>query len=647
MQDVVVNLAVPERSNVNIRRQDRDNDIYRTGKGEGCACQTGVTCAIKRTLAIHCRRREWRNAGRCEFGVFRCLRLPRRRTGSRKCPLTKSKVGGNATIRDLAVNCGSNRSHSVGTSARQDLLYLLISRRKMCLAHNLVQGRHLSCKFGTRLASCRAGFLRTRVIAACLAELIHQHARCPLLLAVPVFAKPNHGLHVCRRRLRPLSYWSVKVEVNQLPVEHCTRLCNRHEGNTARLARRSDEALEFLVSVARIALSLLDLGRAAASHSLTRLLTWDRPSERIRVYILNDCRRVSTTHHVEGRLQCYRHPTALSAEIADGDPCRTPRQLSLMAMVSPEHMNRRYTLDPAACGNPSAYVTSEVRCPIPVSLLASYQGDPGSIPGRVTPDFRMWEPCRTMTLVGGSSRRSPVSPAISFRCCSILASITLIGSQDFDVKSHPDLFTHSLTASRSIRSGNITVMQPADQGAISPTRQVSQIQLPMSVVTSAVYASRIPHVSVGWNGDIWAALNIEVLRSDESEAREEYGAAFQEMQARVTREIPEKTRRPGASPGTIPTREKSGVKRPGIETGSPCWEKSLHVLYSGLSTRDSIGRQLVDNKRRRVCLSGIARTNGTKRDVQSRYVSLIRRRIPHVYTSRITYVTLDLQDGTV
>ncbi|KAJ8874824.1 hypothetical protein PR048_022713 [Dryococelus australis] len=46
-----------------------------------------------------------------------------------------------------------------------------------------------------------------------------------------------------------------------------------------------------------------------------------------------------------------------------------------------------------------------------VSVLASHQGDPGSIPGWVTPDFRMWESCRTMLLVDGSSRGSPVSPA--------------------------------------------------------------------------------------------------------------------------------------------------------------------------------------------------------------------------------------------
>ncbi|KAJ8884776.1 hypothetical protein PR048_010972 [Dryococelus australis] len=49
-----------------------------------------------------------------------------------------------------------------------------------------------------------------------------------------------------------------------------------------------------------------------------------------------------------------------------------------------------------------------------------------------------------MPLVGGFYLGSPISPALSFRCCSILASITLIGSQDLAVKSHPNLFTHSL-----------------------------------------------------------------------------------------------------------------------------------------------------------------------------------------------------------
>ncbi|KAJ8888203.1 hypothetical protein PR048_007690 [Dryococelus australis] len=50
----------------------------------------------------------------------------------------------------------------------------------------------------------------------------------------------------------------------------------------------------------------------------------------------------------------------------------------------------------------------------PVSLLASHLCDPGSIPGRVTPDFCMWESCRTMTLVCLFSQRSPVSQPFNF-----------------------------------------------------------------------------------------------------------------------------------------------------------------------------------------------------------------------------------------
>ncbi|KAJ8895361.1 hypothetical protein PR048_000693 [Dryococelus australis] len=51
-------------------------------------------------------------------------------------------------------------------------------------------------------------------------------------------------------------------------------------------------------------------------------------------------------------------------------------------------------------------------------LLASHQDDTGSIPGRVTPDFRMWESCRT---------------------------IPLVGPQYLDVKSRPNLFALTLT----------------------------------------------------------------------------------------------------------------------------------------------------------------------------------------------------------
>ncbi|KAJ8887565.1 hypothetical protein PR048_013781 [Dryococelus australis] len=53
-----------------------------------------------------------------------------------------------------------------------------------------------------------------------------------------------------------------------------------------------------------------------------------------------------------------------------------------------------------------------------IKLLASHQGELGSIPGRFTRDFRKWESCRTMPLVGGFSRGSPVS----CRCAALFST---------------------------------------------------------------------------------------------------------------------------------------------------------------------------------------------------------------------------------
>ncbi|KAJ8884273.1 hypothetical protein PR048_016130 [Dryococelus australis] len=116
------------------------------------------------------------------------------------------------------------------------------------------------------------------------------------------------------------------------------------------------------------------------------------------------------------------------------------------------HEGWRLALASMMCGLWTAAQTRK-----PISLLASHQGDPGSIPGRVTPDFRMWESCQTMLLASGFSLRSPVSPTLSFRHCSILTSITLICSQDLDVKSHPNLFTsptdqYSVVVKRTLKS---------------------------------------------------------------------------------------------------------------------------------------------------------------------------------------------------
>ncbi|KAJ8882864.1 hypothetical protein PR048_014678 [Dryococelus australis] len=74
---------------------------------------------------------------------------------------------------------------------------------------------------------------------------------------------------------------------------------------------------------------------------------------------------------------------------------------------------------PYACSTPIFYLTCTCKLvddiqlyPLPVSPLASHQGEPGSIPGWVTSDFHMWESCRTMPLVGGSSPDLHSSPPL-------------------------------------------------------------------------------------------------------------------------------------------------------------------------------------------------------------------------------------------
>ncbi|KAJ8878442.1 hypothetical protein PR048_019020 [Dryococelus australis] len=77
------------------------------------------------------------------------------------------------------------------------------------------------------------------------------------------------------------------------------------------------------------------------------------------------------------------------------------------------------------------------------TLFSSRDPDVGRHPHLSSP-LKYQLQCRTIALVGGFSRGSPVSPAPSFRRRSIFTSITHIGPQDLAVKSRPNLFTHSL-----------------------------------------------------------------------------------------------------------------------------------------------------------------------------------------------------------
>ncbi|KAJ8881139.1 hypothetical protein PR048_017612 [Dryococelus australis] len=93
---------------------------------------------------------------------------------------------------------------------------------------------------------------------------------------------------------------------------------------------------------------------------------------------------------------------------------------------------------------------------------------------------------------GGFSRGSPVSPAPSFRRRSIFTSITLIGSQDPAVKSHPNIFTSLNAIVKNYRvMGRIKVVcrrQPCLSFAKDPgdvERRKSHLERHLSACTGA------------------------------------------------------------------------------------------------------------------------------------------------------------------
>ncbi|KAJ8876526.1 hypothetical protein PR048_020971, partial [Dryococelus australis] len=119
-----------------------------------------------------------------------------------------------------------------------------------------------------------------------------------------------------------------------------------------------------------------------------------------------------------------------------------------------------------------------------VSLLTFQKGDPGSIPGRVTPEFCMWESCRTMPLVSGFSRGSPVS--LPFHSGTAPYSLQS-PSSDYKTsllraaKTSP-LFLYRRSVRESavfVEVGATVEIIPEDNGA-SPARAFSVIRVPVS-----------------------------------------------------------------------------------------------------------------------------------------------------------------------
>ncbi|KAJ8867679.1 hypothetical protein PR048_031482 [Dryococelus australis] len=332
---------------------------------------------------------------------------------------------------------------------------------------------------------------------------------------------------------------------------------SRYDGNTARLARRSDEALGVRISVARIAPSLLDLGRGfpTGAHPTLKLIPFSACvlnfgslfASRIRIASrspLPEARYLGQSHHqrlyntwqhfvwglsVDLRrdeaikmqlgvpLTAFRLNTQPPATVSLRSECvvfadtvvGSPRLWSRPREAGGTRLSRRYlgqaaggrfcSQVPATRGGLSKASTKQcrnertgeagdprenpptsriVRARFPrakvrerprresnpvrqvgrrvvrpphhlgplLRILASHQGESGSIPGKVAPGFSHVvivpdDACTCQRVFSGISR---FLPSLHPGAAPYSYRFTLIGSLDVDVKSRPNLFTHSL-----------------------------------------------------------------------------------------------------------------------------------------------------------------------------------------------------------
>ncbi|KAJ8866100.1 hypothetical protein PR048_033624 [Dryococelus australis] len=258
---------------------------------------------------------------------------------------------------------------------------------------------------------------------------------------------------------------------------------NRHDGNTARLARRSDAALGVRVSVARIAPSLLDLCPGSTLIFISNSLLNPRGDSRRHLEMVSTEEKIPPgRRRSDGIESRWPHSTLAtsarnsqfsgyprlqtSADVMDANPHGTigrgmaeGRQGEGETQLPPPNPRRSIRANsipqtaPAICKNGTlAYIhrcslvewKGQHRGGLVVRLLTSHLCEPGSIPGGVAPVFSMWESWRTTPLVGGFSRGSPVSLALHSAAVPYSRFFALDGCLDLAVKRRPTLSNPTL-----------------------------------------------------------------------------------------------------------------------------------------------------------------------------------------------------------
>ncbi|KAJ8873957.1 hypothetical protein PR048_024797 [Dryococelus australis] len=170
-----------------------------------------------------------------------------------------------------------------------------------------------------------------------------------------------------------------------------------------------------------------------------------------------------------------------------------------------------------------------------ISTLASHQGEPGFHSPAGPPDFRKVESCRTMPLVGG------FFSGISRFPCPFIHSITLIVSEDSDVKSHPNIFTHSTPSTCTPTCRNSHGLT----GSITPVevaQTAREVVGPSTTVQDNFLAGPVHKLSRTHRRSCFTGLSAHATRPDITRVRyykagrsEQFGAIADKRHIKISR----------------------------------------------------------------------------------------------------------------
>ncbi|KAJ8888272.1 hypothetical protein PR048_007759 [Dryococelus australis] len=365
---------------------------------------------------------------------------------------------------------------------------------------------------------------------------------------------------------------------------------NRHDGNTARNARRSDEALGERVTVARMVPSLLELGTRSSIPPLTLYLSVETTFQS----------ESSRSHAAKGHNKFNGHQMS-NSHVAS--TCTTSSRYRTLSTES--YVNRTDSIDekywkktfPLArrswlglCERTHAAANMRLAffaiTPMQLHRFSSPRLYLESARDRFSAkwlldldfQFQLFEIVKSRVL-DFTFDSSIVSSSIRNSMSDSKRIQNAVRRTPKDARLNTFTAPGAQRLSREVSNSNKS-STTRTAGVPSPRQHIHPRELALAgcmhahhgekQVRDAEIKQRYNKIAARCHGKVYQTVTSELVTSGAFS----FNASSAGMQGREKREIPEKTRRPMASSGTIPTCDNPGVTRSGIEPGSLLWEAS-------------------------------------------------------------------------